>query len=107
MTTASNQAKIAKIPSADSPNQRLLRTHREAVDDDDSSEDSSEERTISISQMKAIVEELGIDWKMVQASSTYLQQHAKYEQYQEKANALMKAKTKSHGSPRITREENF
>nr|AEK80604.1 Avh71 [Phytophthora sojae] len=48
----SNEAKISKVASLVVPSQRLLKTHRQPVDDE---EDSSEEqRDLTIEQIKAI-----------------------------------------------------
>ncbi|KAE8983421.1 hypothetical protein PR001_g22832 [Phytophthora rubi] len=66
-TTDSNQ--VEKLTPLD--HQRLLRTHHyEAAED----EAETEERgPISKAQMKALFEEVGIDWKMVKANPNYLQ----------------------------------
>ncbi|KAE9331468.1 hypothetical protein PR003_g14994 [Phytophthora rubi] len=91
-TTDSNQ--VEKLTPLD--HQRLLRTHHyEAAED----EAETEERgPISKAQMKALFEEVGIDWKMVKANPNYLQMHSGYEEYLEKVNAIL-TKQKSKGAP--------
>ncbi|KAE8960463.1 hypothetical protein PF005_g30883 [Phytophthora fragariae] len=48
--------------------------------------------------MKALIEEVGIDWKMVKANPNFLQRHPEYPTYLEKVNAVL-AKQKSKGAP--------
>ncbi|KAG6621280.1 putative secreted RxLR effector protein [Phytophthora cinnamomi] len=90
-TTASDEV--------DGPNQRVLRTHTQFKVTED--ESNTEERgPLSRSQVKELVKEVGIDWKLVKANPMYLQRHEKYAEYLEKMNEIL-VKQKSKGSPRI------
>ncbi|KAE8880691.1 hypothetical protein PF005_g31053 [Phytophthora fragariae] len=67
--------------------QRLLRTHYYKIDEDEA---NTEERgPLSRDQMMALLKELDIDYNLVKASPMYLQTHAKYQTYFEKANEIL------------------
>ncbi|KAE9000215.1 hypothetical protein PF010_g13231 [Phytophthora fragariae] len=105
-TTESNQVKLSEVASPSGPNQRLLRTHQQIVEDED---DSSEERTFTPTQLEKLeryATKLGINWERAQRDTQYLQAHARYSEYQKKANRYIK-RNKQPVSPRITYSENY
>ncbi|EGZ09605.1 hypothetical protein PHYSODRAFT_523096, partial [Phytophthora sojae] len=79
---------------------RLLRTHHRVVEDE---EDSSEERTLSQSQVKSILDEMGLSWTKYLKNPNYLLRHKRYEEYRQLANKIIDGQ-KPHGPPKITYE---
>ncbi|KAE8883570.1 hypothetical protein PF005_g15334 [Phytophthora fragariae] len=106
--STSTDSKLSEVGSPSGPSQRLLRTHPRFVEDED---DSSEERGLSAHQWKQLQayaeNTLGIDWKRVEQSTSYLQKHPSYADYLEKFEQLKAQNPKHHGPNKVTYVDNY